>query len=112
MSTREVVLVSARDADGSMHRSVALTEAGDLVLTGHDLGPGVERAFGDGLDEYEFVRTVRAEHVPAVLAALGAADPEQLLGEIAARFTSRSPDLERFWRDHHIPSEFWSRVGG
>ena len=42
-----------------------VTAAGDLVLEGQDIGPGVERIFRDS--DYEYWHTVKAEHVLRVL---------------------------------------------
>ena len=40
-------------------------DTGDLVLEGYDIGPTVEKCKGD--IDYEYWRTVKAEHVPLVL---------------------------------------------
>ena len=88
--------------------TVELNGAGDLVWSGHDLGPGVG-VLMPGAREYEFWRTVRAAHVPALAVALGGEagdDPSTL---IAARFAS-DVDLQAFATEHGIPTEFGSWI--
>jgi len=48
--------------------AAVVTAAGDLVFEGQDIGPGVEKFFGDS--DYEYWHTVKAEHVPVVLLQL------------------------------------------
>jgi hypothetical protein len=55
-----------RPADKSHYELTAIVkETGDLVLEGYDIGPTVEKCKGD--IDYEYWRTVKAEHVPLVL---------------------------------------------
>src|SRR5689334_10332718 len=108
MSTRHgdtLVMTSVRDAKGLMHREVRLVPGGGLAIAGHDLGPGVEGALG--VEEYEFERTLDAESVRQLVAALGGGDVLELVGE---RFTSTF-ELERFLEQHGIASSFWNRMG-
>lgn len=83
---RTVVLGEQHDDDGLWMRSVTLDDEGDLVIEGHDLGPGVERLMGAGLREYEFVRTVRAADVPPVVQALGLAEAVDVLDALVDRY--------------------------
>lgn len=91
-----------------MVRIVHLTADGELIIKGHDLGPGVERHFGHR--EYEFQRRLSAAQTQRLWALLDASDPDSLLHVIGERF-SDTFHLERFLEDNDIPSEFWSRVG-
>ena len=91
-----------------MSRSVAVTvnEKGDLVWSGHDLGPEVA-ALRAGASEYEFWRYVRAKHVPALLAALGGAAGDDVARLVGRRFRS-DVELAEFAAAHDIPTEFSS----
>ncbi|MGH3585986.1 MAG: pentapeptide repeat-containing protein, partial [Pseudonocardia sp.] len=80
----ELVLRSVRDEDGTSVRSVHLTAAGELVVEGHDLGPGVERHFG--LREYEFQRRLSGDQTQRLRALLDATDQDDLLHVIGNRF--------------------------
>lgn len=84
MKTRQEVLIYARrrGQDRSVLRA-AIEVSGDLVLSGHDTGPTVSEYWPSG--EYEYKRTVRAEHLPAI---------ERLLREEAA---AAKTGWRRFW---------------
>jgi hypothetical protein len=106
----QVTLRDFRDADGPRHLWARMTPEGDVVIEGQDLGDGVEKVFGAGIREYEWVWTVRAPHVPALLAALGAGD--DVLAALRARFSDeRASGLRPFLDQHGIPVDAWSRVG-
>lgn len=108
---QRVVLRELRDEDGVRHLHVELTDEGDVVFSGQDLGAGVERFWGDGQREYEWIWTVKKAHVSALAHALSATDRD-LLSTIAARFNHpRCDELEPFLEAHEIPFERWSRVG-
>lgn len=110
MNKRFVTLRDMHDEGG--HRSLAASLAADgtLTITGQDLGDGVEQFFGPGNREYEWVWTIRAQHLPQLATALGADD--DLLAALAARFTGdRAADLQPFLDEHGISYEAWSRVG-
>ncbi len=68
--------------------------AGDLVLEGYDIGPGVEEFFGDS--DYEYWHTVKAEHVPLVLLQL-----------IQDRFQTHA-EFAEWLKQKGIPSELTS----
>ena len=104
------MLSEVHDGDGVSARWVTLTEDGDLLVEGQDLGPGVALFFGG--QEYEFARTVRAADVPALRQALHLDDEDDLLAALAERYEGRgTSELEQFIQDAGIASEFWSRVG-
>jgi len=58
---RVTIYDRASGGDRNMLAAV-VTAAGDLVFEGQDIGPGVEKFFGDS--DYEYWHTVKAEHVP------------------------------------------------
>jgi hypothetical protein len=69
-------------------------DTGDLVLEGYDIGPTVEKCKGD--IDYEYWRTVKAEHVPLVLLHL-----------IKDRFKDES-EFRAWLEEKGIPSSFTS----
>lgn len=66
-----IVLRDTKDEGGRRYLGASIDENGDLVITGQDLGPGVEEAFGPGIREYEWVWTVKKGELPKLAAALG-----------------------------------------
>lgn len=108
-----LTLEQTDDDRGFSVRRVLFADDGGLTIEGHDLGPGVERFFGEGNTEYEFTRTVTPAGVARLREAL-ALDPEaDLAEELRRRFAhpGGSPELERTLQDHGIETTFWSRVG-
>ena len=101
------------DGDGDfLRRWVPLDDDGDLRVEGQDLGRTVEEIWGDGLREYEFIRTVRKEHVPLLIDALGGQPGDDVLDLIEQRFAGQGTnELEKLIQEHDVPNEFWSRVG-
>jgi hypothetical protein len=103
-----VILRHFRDDDGVRHLEASISEAGDLVIEGQDLGDGVERAFG--VREYEWTWTVRAPYLPDLLRVLGATG--DVLAALAARFSGENAaELGSFLQSEGIPHERWSRLG-
>lgn len=105
---RVVHLRSSRD--GADVRSLTAELRGaDLMISGQDLGPTVHRLMGSV--EYEWATTVAAEHLPALVAALGGTPGEDVLDAVA-RFSGESAaEVEARIREHAVPHEFWSRDG-
>ncbi len=68
------------------HLWAVVTASGDLVIEGQDLGPEVERLFGEGKIEYEWTVRVRAPDVPGAVVALSGAPGDDVLGLLAMRF--------------------------
>jgi hypothetical protein len=98
--------VNGRD---SRFLSASITEAGDLVIAGQDLGPSTSIVSSDG--EYEWWRTIKAEHFPALLQLLNAPPGSDVLQVLASHWTGpASHELERCIRESDIPSEVsaWS----
>ena len=110
MKHRSVALRDVRDEQGIRFLGASFAADGTLTIEGHDIGDGVERFFGPGNREYEWVWTIQAQHLPQLATALGAND--DLLAAMAARFTGdRAADLQPFLDEHGIPYDHWSRVG-
>jgi hypothetical protein len=105
---REVVLRDQRDEDGTRYLGAYL-DGPDLVISGQDLGQGVSRVFGEDLTEYEWTHTVRAEHVPRLVEALGAPPGTHVLDALEGFAGARAAEVEQ--RLAQVPKEFWSRVG-
>ena len=88
---------------------VALTDSGDLVWSGQDLGPDVVTLQPAAM-EYEWCLTVRAAYVPGLLAGLGGMPGDDVVALVAARFTT-DLELELFAAALGIPTEFDSWIG-
>jgi hypothetical protein len=112
VTARKVILRNTSDADGPRYLGARITDVGDLRLEGQDLGPGVERVFGEGLTEYEWLFTVLAEHLEDAVVALGGDPGADPLTVVEAFFASgRGHEFGPVLRDAGVPVEFWSRVG-
>ena len=111
MPANKAVLEESNDEKGTCVRSVSLAPDGSLRLEGHDLGPFVERFFGQS--EYEFVRTVSPSGVDQLRRELSLGPDEDLISTLATRFQGPggSSLLVKFLAAKGIESEFWSRVG-
>jgi hypothetical protein len=106
------ILRESRDADGLRHLDARLAADGDLVIEGQDLGDGVERFHGPGIREYEWIWTVRAKELPALVAALGGQPGEGVLGLLERRFAGEAAaGLRAFLDGSGIAVESWSRLG-
>lgn len=110
---RTVTLEDRNDDRGLHQRSVTVDDDGTLRIEGHDLGAGVEGFWGQGLTEYEFIRTVNPSQTERLRAVLGIPVGEDLLAAVQQRFgrPGGARELERLLEDNDIASEFWSRVG-
>jgi hypothetical protein len=108
------IVVLRAEADGQDRRSLDayVEHGGDFVLDGQDLGPSVERVFGEGLREYEWKRTVPAAEVPRLLEALGGSPGGDILDALEAWLVTHPPaQLEQLIAECAITSQFWSRIG-
>ena len=104
----EVVLLNEW-IDGESRRVVAkLTEDGDLVISGQDIGPSVERLFGS--DEYEYSHIIPAPLIATFFELLGARQVTDILGAIdhfgGLRYSEIVDALEK--AKDVMPIEFWS----
>jgi hypothetical protein len=100
---------SGRDERGWLRRELHAEEDGTLIIEGHDLGSGVSDAWGDGLTEYEFVRTVSPAAVEELRQSLGIGNGP-LLDALNSRFETTIA-LEEYLKVNGIETTFWSRVG-
>ena len=108
MTTSHVVLRDVKDADGSRLLQASLNSGGDIVVEGWDFGAGVERVFG--VHEYEWVWTIPAASVGALLRALQTSG--DVLSALKDRFSGENAaELGTFLESHGIVTERWSRVG-
>jgi hypothetical protein len=93
------------DEGGRQSRTVTVDADGSLTIDGYDIGPAVEAFFGH--DDYEFHRTVPAEGVARLRAALGVAADGDLLAALQERFTWTT-QIEALLGELGVESEFWS----
>jgi hypothetical protein len=107
---RTVTLRAEVDGSNSRFLSATLDDAGALLIEGQDLGPATAIVSDDG--EYEWRRTIRAEHVPALLALLDASVDANVLDVLEHHWTgARSSELERRIREADFPVETWTWNG-
>jgi hypothetical protein len=107
-----VVLRAERGPDGLRHLAARIDDDGDVVIAGQDLGPGVEKVFGDGMTEYEWSWRVKAADVGTLVAALGGEPGADVLERLHARCSGpRASELFVLLVENHVPYESWSRVG-
>lgn len=108
MSGATVVLRDIREPRDTRYLTATVTDKGDVVFEGQDLGDGVERVFG--VREYEWIWTVRVSDVPKLTAALGG--PADVLLALEAQFSGdNAAGLKSFLDAHEVPHETWSRLG-
>ena len=107
-----VVLRDWRDRGGLRHLAASRRPDGGILIEGQDLGPGVERAFGAGLTEYEWAWSLGPNAVPAAIDALDGDegdDPLRLLAAWSAAHDGIDPGSHL--REAGVPIAFWSRIG-
>lgn len=103
-----LILADVSSEDGTRWEAVHLTGTDELVIEGHDLGPGVARFFG--CSEYEFQRSLSTRETAVLRGLLSITTDSDLLATVGDRFGSVS-DLETFLKKHDIEGVFWSRIG-
>ncbi len=105
---KEVVLVEERNGADSRTIWASLAENGDLVISGQDIGPGVERVFGS--DEYEFSHTIPSDYVLPFLKILGAIKVTDVLTALRAFGGSRYEEITDALETAQtsMPIRFWS----
>lgn len=101
------VFENAIDDDGTHRHSAAhLNDAGALVITTHDLGPGVQDFFG--MSEYEATETFTTDQTARLREALGG----DLIAAIAARFPDSPLDLAKYSDSIGVGrGKIWNRIG-
>jgi hypothetical protein len=83
-----------------------LTPDGALHVDGQDLGPATAPVSADG--EYEWFRTIRAEHLPQLVELLGGEPGTDVLNLLAERYTGENTgELERVLRESGLPVELF-----
>ena len=103
-----VVLRDDRQARDTRYLEAQLTQSGDLIIKGQDIGDAVERLLGGR--EYEWAWTIKAAHLPQLLKALNA--DSDVLAALARRFSGdAAAGIATFLEENEIPHERWSRVG-
>ena len=107
-SPKELVLVEERNGADSRTIWASLAENGDLIISGQDIGPGVERVFGS--DEYEFAHTIPFDYVLPFLEILGATKVTDVLTALrhfgGPRYQEITNALET--AQNSMPIRFWS----
>lgn len=107
-----VVLRKLRDDRGTRHLSASRNPDGRIRIEGHDLGRGVEDAFGGGLSEYEWTWVIEPDSVPAAVAALDGKEGDNPLRVLGAWSTAHGgADPGSHLRDAGVPIAFWNRIG-
>lgn len=105
---KEVVLLEEQNGADSRSIWASLTENGDLIISGQDIGPGVERVFGS--DEYEFSHTIPSDYVLPFLEILGATKVTDVLIALRVfggpRYEEITNALET--AKQSMPIRFWS----
>jgi hypothetical protein len=95
-ANRRVTLREQIDTDGRRSLQAGELADGTIQIVGYDAGPGVERAWGPGLSSYDWTWTIKPDHVPALIAALGGKpgdDPIELIAAWSAANDRADPGL-------------------
>ena len=102
---RKVTLRNSKDGSGTRNLTARLTETG-LVIEGHDLGAGVEGAFG--ASEYEWIWTVATEHLSELEEHLGG----PVLATLKARYSGdNAVGIHAMLQESGVPIRGGSRTG-
>ena len=107
---QSVELRRSQDSYGTRYLGAILADNGDVRIEGQDLGSGLQEIFGEGITEYEYIITIRAQDVPALLEALGAKG--DVLVALQKLFSDPAAEEPKSFLDkHNVPYEFWNRMG-
>ena len=106
----EVVLLDEWLDGESRHVTAELNEDGNLVISGQDIGPSVERIFGS--DEYEYSHTIPALFIAQFFELLGAKQVTDILGAIDHFGRGRYPEIVDALEKAKgaMPIKFWSHL--
>ena len=112
MPVHSVILRNIRDGAGLRYLEATLSAAGDVTISGQDLGAGVEAVFGAGNREYEWAWTIRGAEVGRLRAALGCAAGDDVLVALHTQFADdAAAQILPFLAAHEIAYDVWSRIG-
>jgi len=110
--TRVVVLRDERDGQERRSLVAYVNPDNGLTIDGQDLGPSVEQWFGEGIREYEWMRTVDADEVPRLVELLGGPPGANVLDALEAWLPSHAAtDLEKLIDEHELRGTVWRRTG-
>lgn len=88
-----------------------LTEDGDLIIEGHDIGPSVQRFWGARFRECEWAILVRAANVPQLVAVLGGSKGDDVLSLLSSQYSDDERYLSKTFLDERaVLNEFWNRL--
>jgi len=107
-TVREIILVQEQNGADSRTIWASLLPADSLKISGHALGPAVDRFFRT--DEYEFAPTIPAAYVLPFLELLGATEVKDVLGALKHFGGPRYPEISAALEQAKafMPIEFWS----
>lgn len=108
-TVKEVILLREQNGADSRTISASLLPDNSLKISGHDLGPAVERFFGS--DEYEFAHTIPTDYVHPFLELLGATEVTDVLRALKHFGGPRYPEISAALEQAKafMPIQFWSR---
>jgi hypothetical protein len=91
-------MILVRERGGGMNYTLTaeLRSNGDLVLEGHDLSTWLEESLGR--DEYEYIYTVRASHVPRLCELLGVEGAGGVLDRLRDLLAPEGVNASRTWK--------------
>jgi hypothetical protein len=89
-----------REGETSVHIDAEITDSGDLLLSGQDIGKAPKEFWGDA--DYEYWVQVPAEHKDSVLLAL--------VEKVYAGNQSAVSEFRTFLKEKGIPNTFQSWV--
>lgn len=108
--SRKVQLRNEVHGNDRRYLDASITENGNLLIEGQDLGPSTSPVSSDG--EYEWRHTISAEHLPALLQLLDSPRDAEVLDVLANHWTgTASYELETRIRESNIPSDVSSWSG-
>ena len=103
------IVLRDEKTEGDARRLTVYDHEGGVRLDGWDYGDLVEKYQGGR--EYEWLVTVAARDVPALVAALGGTSGEDVFEVIRRTCTTDPNHLFSVIVDRNIPHEWWHRVG-
>lgn len=104
----KIILREERTKDDYRYLEAKINKDGDLVFEGQDLGEGVKSYYG--CIEYEWIWTIKAEHLPLLEKAMGKTG--NILKNIELEFGGhKATNLYTFLKENNVPFEVWSRIG-